>query len=121
MARNRVGYPQIAPWTWTTPATQIIYSQDSETAVNFSTTNDTIGDAIVYSGNDTIKDAFSVINNSVAKDVYSSHFRAKNNNSNYHKPSKATEKFVQNFRNNVEKLKKEKQNKMENEKDDKDL
>ncbi len=116
-----VVYPQIAPWTWTTPATQIIYSQDSGTAVNFSTTNDTIGDAIVYSGNDTIKDAFSVINNSVAKDVYSSHFRAKNNNSNYHKPSKATEKFVQNFRNNVEKLKKEKQNKMENEKNDKDL
>ena len=83
--------------------------------MNFSTTNDTIGDAIVYSGDDTIKDAFSVINNSVAKDVYSSHFRAKNNNSNHHKPSKATEKFVQNFRNNVEKLKKEKQNEMENE------
>ena len=111
------GYPQISPWTWTNPITntQIIYTQDTGTAVNYSAVNDTVGDTIVYSGKDSIKDAFSVIKPNGTK------YTASKGHSANSKFNPATEKFVQNFRNNVGKLRKEKQNKMENEKDDKDL
>ena len=111
------GYPQISPWTWTNPITntQIIYTQDTGTAVNYSAVNDTVGDTIVYSGKDSIKDAFSVIKPNGTK------YTASKGHSANSKFNPATEKFVQNFRNNVGKLRKEKQNKMENEKNDKDL